>query len=94
MFCAWAGLVMRLSAMRNARREKVDTMAYMAQGERHTTRRRRKAAFLVGAASLFDLRGQRTYESMRRLMPDAPVMSVHRTYQVAARSLTPPSSRN
>ena len=84
----------RLSAMRDARSERVDTMAYMAQRERHTKRSRRKAAFLVGVASLFDLRGQKTYESMRRLMPDAPVMNVHRTYQAAARSLTPPSSRN
>lgn len=83
-----------VSAMQNPKSERVDTMAYMTHNERHGKRSREKAAFLVGVASLFDLRGQKTYESMRRMMPDAPVTNVHHTYQVAARSLTPPSSLN
>lgn len=95
MFLAWAGLkTVNMSAMLNAISERTDTMGHMTHGERRRKGTRRKAEFLVGMASLFDLRGQRTYESMRHLMPDAPPTNVHHTYRVAARSLTPPCSRS
>lgn len=74
------------------------TMAATMKGMRNRNGRRKRlrsrAAFLVGAGSLFDLRGQTTYQSMRRLMPPTPTTTLHHTYRAAAHSLTPPSSHN
>lgn len=95
MFRLWMRLAMaNVLATGIPKAERVTTMRFMTHSDRQQKGGRRGAAFLVGAASLFDLRGQRTYESMRRLMPEAPATTVRHTYQVAARSLTPPSSRN
>lgn len=61
--------------------------------KRRIMKGRRKKALLIGAGSILDMQGVRTYNQMRAMMPETEIATPRTTYAAAARTLTPPSSR-